>query len=352
LQASIPALVSAQNRLDAVEAAMLVTIPNTAGPPAGADFPIFDQQIALDRRGRLNLPAPFDRPDLVVFHSTYIPAHAKIASLLSKAGIPYIVCPRGGMTRNSQANKRLKKRIGNLLFFNYVVSRAVGLHYLTEGESKASVPWKLPQFVVGNGVEMPDADKLAAPGSCAGLQLLFVGRLHVLHKGLDVLLEACAEVGDQLRSADARLDLHGPDYFGSAAALIRQIKSLGLQDIVEVHGPVVGEAKTELLRRADVFLHPSRSEGHPSALLEAIAHGLPCLLTANTNMAEQVTAAGAGWQVEPSVESIAEGLQKILACDRKILQAAGANARQLAVEQFDWTRVADQCVRQYQKFAA
>ncbi len=351
LQSSIPALVAAQNRLDGVDAAMVVTIANTA-PPVDVDFPVFDRKITVESNGRLNLPVPFDRPDLVVFHSTYIPAHAKIAGELQKAAIPYIVCPRGGMTRRSQATKPWKKRLGNLLFFNWIVSNAAGLHYLTEGEVASSVEWKLPRFVVGNGVDVPEESETASPGRSTGLKFLFLGRLHIEHKGLDMLLDACAMIGGELYHAGAKLDICGPDCLGSAAVLARRISELGLEDVVAVRGPALGEAKAELLRQTDVFVHTSRTEGHPSAVLEAIAHGVPCLLTPNTNMAEQVASAGAGWQVEPTPGAIAQRLLEIVASDRTVLKTVGENARRLAAEQFNWPLVAGQCIRQYRKFAA
>jgi glycosyltransferase involved in cell wall biosynthesis len=352
LQSSIPALVAAQNCLDDIDAAMVVTVANTAVPPVDVDFPVFDRKITVDHSGRLNLPAPFDRPDLVVFHSTYIPAHAKIASMLQKADIPYIVCPRGGMTRRSQATKPWKKRLGNLLFFNWIVSNAAGLHYLTEGEVASSVEWKLPRFVVGNGIDVPEESDTTSPGRSTGLRFLFLGRLHIEHKGLDMLLDACAIIGGELYCAGARLDICGPDCLGSTAWLARRISELGLEDVVAVHGPAIGEAKAELLRRADVFVHTSRTEGHPSAVLEAIAHGVPCLLTPNTNMAEQVASAGAGWRVEPAPGAIAQRLLEIVTSDRSVLKTVGFNARRLAAERFNWPLVANQCIRQYRKFAA
>jgi len=351
LQASIPALIAAQNRIDGVEAALAVTVPNATEHPR-MTFPVFDGKISVGRAGRLNLPEPFDRPGLVVFHSTYIPAHATIAAQLRNAAIPYIVCPRGGLTRRSQATKRWKKKLGNLLFFNWVVANAAALHFLTEGEIDASTPWRRPRFVVGNGVEVPDESQLASPGKADNLRLLFIGRLHVDHKGLDMLLDACRLVRDDLHDAGARLELHGPDCSGSREILAERIRTLQLHEIVDLHGPCLADAKATLLKRADVFVHPSRTEGHPSSVLEAMSYGVPCLLTPNTNVAGRAVEAGAGWQVEPTAAGIAEGLMRILTADRTTLRTSGANARRLAVEQFAWPRVADQCLEQYRRFAA
>ncbi len=351
LTVSIPALIESLDRLDGVEAALAISAANPERPPE-MEFSVFDQQIRTDDGGRLNLPAPFDRPDLVVFHSTYIPAHAVLATRLQRAAIPYVLCPRGGMTRYAQSYRWWKKGIANLLFFNKLVARAAAINCLTHGEAEASQGWNRPMFVVGNGVCMPGSTDLASPGRATALRLVFIGRLHLQYKGLDLLLQACRLLQTELRRAGAAVELYGPDCQGSAKVLAGRIAAMHLEDVVSLHGPVLGEAKTALLSQTDVFLHPSRSEGHPVAVLEALAHGVPCLLTPVTNLAEEVAAAGAGWKVEPSAEGIAAGIREVLATDRKQLQRAGAAARRLAEENYTWEEVAVRWVEEYRRCAA
>ena len=354
---SVPALVAAQNRLDGVAAALLPTVSG-AGPLPEGDFLVFGRKNLLRGSAGLNLPVPFNRPDLVVFHSTYIPAHLQIGRRLRRMGVPYVICPRGGMTRYAQAYKWLKKRAGNLLGFNRLVAHAGALHCLTRGEAEASRDWNCPIFVVGNGVHLPRTSDLASPGDAPPLRLVFVGRLHVTIKGLDMLLDACRLVRRELRRARARVELYGPhsngsvDCQGSRKFLAGRIAGLGLQDVVTLPGPVVGKTKTAAFQRADVFLHPSRTEGHPSAVLEALAHGVPCLLTPGTNMADEVAAAGAGWKVEPSPEGIAAGISEIISQNALTLRQAGVRARRLAGQEYSWANVATRSVKAYRRYAA
>lgn len=361
LNASVPGLVAAQNRLANVEAALVATLGMPAGSaelkandrvPLGADFSVFGPDALRMGGAKLDLPAPFDRPDLVVFHSTYIPAHVRIARILRRLAIPYVICPRGGMTRYAQNCKWFKKRIGNLVFFNRLVAGAVALQCLTPGEAAASQGWNRPVFIAGNGVDLPDDAELTATKTVNSLRFVFMGRLHVDHKGLDMLIDACALVRDELRKAGARIELCGPDCQGSVRNLTAQIARRKVGDVIRLVSPVTGAAKTALLAAADVFVHPSRTEGHPIAVLEALAHGLPCLLTPNTNMAEDVAAARAGWAVEPTSEGIAAGLQKVLCLGEHELKAAGLHARQLAAEQYTWQSVAHRSVAAYRKYAA
>ncbi len=348
---SVPALVAAQNRLDGVEAALVLTAtkPTTSCP---WEFPVFDRKIAVTSDGRLDLPAPFDRPNLVVFHCPYHFTHAALAAKLRKVGIPYVICPRGGMTRFAQSFHGWKKRLGNVLFFDRMVRGAAAVNCLSRGEAAASGDWRRPTFVTGNGIELPDEADLATPGRATRLRLVFIGRLSVEYKGLDMLLEACASLRDELGERPATVELYGPDSHGSRRKLIGLIAKHGLSELVTMPGPVAGEAKRVLLRRTDVFLHTSRSEGHPMAVLEALAHGIPCLLTTATNVADDVAEAGAGFRAEPTPAGIAAALRDALAATPEELQKAGRHARQMALRHFGWPHVARRSVEQYRQWAA
>ena len=363
---SVPGLVAAQNSLPGVQAALVATlglsaIPSDLGSPRAAgtgklgrerNIQVFDGKSLFLPSGKIGLPSPFDRPDLVVFHSTYIPAHAAIARRLRSAAIPYVICPRGGMTRRAQDWKWLKKRLGNLLFFNRLVAGAAALHCLTSGEAAASPGWNRPIFVVGNGVDLPPEDEILPVQPTTAVRMVFMGRLHVDHKGLDMLVKACRIVHQELLGAHARVEVHGPDSNGGRELLDKLIDRLGVGDVVSLRGPVSGRAKTVLLAEADVFLHPSRTEGHPIAVLEALAHGTACLLTPNTNMADEVAAAGAGWRVQATPAGIAAGLRQVLSLEPGQLRQAGINARRLAGRCYTWPVIADRSVEAYRGYAA
>lgn len=100
-------------------------------------------------------------------------------------------------------------------------------------------------------------------------RIIAVGRL-VHQKGFDLLLEAVAHV-----SADIRWTLEILGEGPLRAALERQIDHLGLRDRVTMPGNCADLASA--YERADAFVLPSRYEGFPNALLEAMAHGLPVI---------------------------------------------------------------------------
>jgi glycosyltransferase involved in cell wall biosynthesis len=106
------------------------------------------------------------------------------------------------------------------------------------------------------------------------LRIVFVGTLGSFYKGPDVLLEAVALCKAQAIPVRVR-------FIGSGQqmrALQNRCVRLGIDEQVEFAGSVTaGEPVRRELDQADLFVLPSRAEGVPRAMLEAMARGLPCL---------------------------------------------------------------------------
>jgi glycosyltransferase involved in cell wall biosynthesis len=104
--------------------------------------------------------------------------------------------------------------------------------------------------------------------------LLCVGSLDQMYKGPDVLLEAmrlCRQEGFVMR-----LTFVGEGRF--RPAMVAKAAALGLRDAAAFVGSVPpGECIRHQLDQADLFVLPSRTEGMPRAMLEAMARGLPCI---------------------------------------------------------------------------
>lgn len=343
---SIPRLVRALDDLG-MPVALYTTNP-LAPFSQEQNYPVFYYRDYGNILDITRLPAPFDNPDLVVFNDVYVIPHILLAYRLRQRGTPYIMTPRGGLTVGAQNMKRRKKRIANFLFFNAMVKGAIAIHCLSENEAQDTRKWGRPVFVAGNGVDLPTIDGGDHAGDRDSLQLVFIGRLDIHHKGLDLLLEASRLAQDVLREVNATINLYGPEVAGSRAKMTAYIFQHQLSDVVILHGPTYGAEKDWVLRHADLFLHPSRFEGHPMAVLEALAYGVPCLLTPGTNIGDEVSLAGAGWCTAPHSEAIAACFREILR-NRHQLSAARCHARQLATEQYSWRHVGERVVEEYLK---
>ena len=120
--------------------------------------------------------------------------------------------------------------------------------------------------VVPNGVAVPDL----APGLRRGRDIVYLGRLEIAQKGLDLLLVAFARVAPRI---DGNLVIagDGPD----RRAIEKQAAGLGISHRVRFAGRVGGAAKFELLARARVVVMPSRFETYGIVAVEALSVGTP-----------------------------------------------------------------------------
>lgn len=104
-------------------------------------------------------------------------------------------------------------------------------------------------------------------------RLIYVGTLYQLYKGQDVLIKAvgkCAREG-----FNVYLDILGE---GSYRKYLEELaKELGVCKRVRFHGMVNKDKVIEMLDQADLFVLPSRTEGLPRAMIEAMARALPCI---------------------------------------------------------------------------
>ncbi len=304
----------------------------------------------------------FGKPDLVVFHSVYIPFQVALARRCRQVGWPYIATVHGGLAYLAQKFKRTKKRIANLLFFRSFVENAVAIHAISEMEAAQIQPQfdVKKTFIVPNGVderlfEIEDRFTPADLGDFANktdLMLGFVGRLEVNHKGLDFLLDAMAILKSWLGGLKCKLFMVGPfhskkdqDYILSA------IKSLGLENMVKLCGPKYDDEKWSYFLACDVFVHPSRYEaGVPISLLEAMALGRPCLAAPGANIDDIIREDGA-WGCEPDPESIANVIMDIYK-SRESLPVVGQHLKDFAYSRFTWRKVAEQLREKYSDILA
>lgn len=291
------------------------------------------------------LPPPFDAPDLIVFHEVYRPQFLSISRQAKRSGIPYIIVPHGGLSVEAQKKKRLKKMLANRLLFNRFFDGAAVLQCLSEREKEAlRVPRR--SFICPNGVSLPERRK--EPGSGETLRLVYIGRLEIKIKGLDLLLQAVSENAAFLREHHVVLDLYGPDSPNDRAFLTDMIARSELADIVSLHGPVFDNEKEAALLGADCFIQTSRSEGMPMGLMEALSYGLPVIVTEGTGLAADAERFDMGFGCETSAEGVGSALRRAVE-EREQLTEKGRRARTYIENALSWDMVAQVEISEYLK---
>jgi glycosyltransferase involved in cell wall biosynthesis len=233
--------------------------------------------------------------------------------------VPYVLSPRGSFDPWALAYKGDKKRAYLSLIEKRNLRHAAFVHCLTRREAE-QVRALVPQArceVIPNAVTIDtspvakdDRDALLVrfPELRGKRIALFLSRIHE-KKGLDLLVPAFARVA--ARVPDSHLVIAGPDEGGYKATVEGLVRRQGLEPRVTFTGLVNGEDKRAVFAAAELFALPSYSEGLPVVVLEAMAMGLPVLITRECNLDDEVLAAGAGVIAKPTIKSIADGLERI-----------------------------------------
>ena len=125
---------------------------------------------------------------------------------------------------------------------------------------------------------------------------------------------------------------------------------MGVAANVSFPGFVTGVAKDSAFSAADLFALPSYTEGFSIAVLEAMAHGLPVVLTPQCNFPEAAEA-GASLEVVPEAGPLAEALAQLMVSPEKARQM-GIRGRALVEEKYSWDTVAAQLLDAYRQLAA
>lgn len=159
-------------------------------------------------------------------------------------------------------------------------------------------------------------------------RICFIGRLDE-QKNLFALLEA-------IKDLDVELVIVGTGALGKR--LCEEVNSHGLS--VRFMGNVPHHQLPEILNSSALFILPSHYEGHPKALLEAMACGLPVIGTDVPGIRELICHRETGYLCGISPEEIRAAIQDVLG-DADLRARMGCNAREFVVENFSLERVVE-----------
>lgn len=275
--------------------------------------------------------------DLIHSHSVFTPEHPYITEKLRR---PYVVTPNGGYSAEVvKGRRRGMKAIWLILREQHYLQGATFVHVVSrreEADIKSVCPGARTVFAP-NGVTVP-SEPLEYRGDPNAI--VFLGRLAIEHKGLDLLIRGYAEYLRNVEDHGSSLTLAGPDFRGGTRRAQAIAEAEGIASRVSFPGPLYGDDKTDLLMHTGLFAHTSRWEGLPLAVLEALACARPVLVTPETNLSHAVAEARAGLVVEANQNAIARGFQVFfeLSMDERVQMSR--RARQLVEDSHSWERTA------------
>jgi glycosyltransferase involved in cell wall biosynthesis len=265
---------------------------------------------------------------------------------------PYVVFPHGMLDpwfKRTFPLKHLKKQLYWLAWEYRVLRDARAVCFTTPIERDDAVKTLWPQrwnpAVVSFGTSEPPGDEArqreAFLAHYPGLQqrrfFLFLSRIH-RKKGCDLLLEALGRIGPA--HPDLDLVIAGPDEEGLRPDLEAQARRLQIGHRVHWTGMLEGDLKWGAFHAAEAFVLPSHQENFGVAVVEALACGVPVLISDKVNIWPEIVHDQAGIVNPDTVEGTYRSMETLLGMKAEERQRMVRNGQACFRARYEMTRTA------------
>ena len=284
--------------------------------------------------------------DLVHIHAVFNHASVAAARACRKAGVPYIVRPLGTLDPWSMKQKAGRKKIFWSLVGKRMLQGSAAVHYTAVAEKTAAEE----SLSINHGRVIPlgvEVNESAPTTRAADYFRDLAGRRYVLllsrldpKKNVESLIDAFKSLNNDA----LRLVIAGD---GSRDYVSSLKQRAGDSQTIIFTGWIEGEQKEALLRDAALFVLPSHHENFGLSVMEAMARGVPVLVSPHVNLVPEIKAANAGWIVDlPHLNVIlAAALENETERTRR-----GKSAYEFA-QQYSWQRTAAELAKLYRQLA-
>lgn len=282
---------------------------------------------------------------------SYAPTCA--AAIARNRQIPYTVRTQGQLTPWALTQSPLKKQLYTKLIERHNLTQAAAIHCTTvqEAEDLRNFGITTPTITLPLGVESPPQLPTAKtelhyldriPDD--RLIILFLSRLHP-KKRPDLLINAFKQVAAQ--NSHCHLIMAGSGDRDYVDYLQQLVVKCNLSDRISFPGFVTGNHKNILLQGADIFALPSYSENFGIAVAEAMAAGLPVIVTPGVQIASEIAAANAGMIIDNETELVTAITQLLESPEMR--SHLRNNAIKLAQTKYNWNQIASQLISNYRE---
>lgn len=291
--------------------------------------------------------------DVVHLHSLYLFTNLVTGYWCRHFQKPYIMRPHGTLDPFLFNRHRGRKMLMEHLFEHRNLQNAAGIHFTTEEEKELASPHTFQRqgFVIPNGINLSDFAQLPSPGEFSELYpetrgkrcILFLSRLN-FKKGLDLLIPAFIDIARE--HPDIHLIVAGPDDEGLGEQARQQLCHAKMLNRATFPGMLEGHKKLTAFAAAQFFVLPSYSENFGIAVVEAMACGLPVIISDKVNIWREVQRANAGIIVPCRIPELVSAMKKMLHSDN--LTEIGQNGKTFAAHEFDWNAIGSRLAKMYQ----
>jgi glycosyltransferase involved in cell wall biosynthesis len=311
--------------------------------------------------------------DLIHLHAIWNYPTAAAAYYCRQYKKPYIIAPRGALYPYTIGKNAWKKWPYYKLVAKRDVEGATTVHYTAEDEAErchSFLALKNQAIIIPNGINISELNDLPLKESLKERYpilkektvILFLSRINWI-KGLDILVKAFAMLAKERKDTHLLIvgDDDGDGYENKVKGWIREyglnywdygLGHKGLEknkDIkVTFTGALNGREKFEAFAGSDLFVLPSYSENFGMAVVEAMACGIPVVISNKVGIYKEVEKNNAGIIVETNPESLLKGIKTILDNEKRKKEIA-ENGERLVKEYYDINKVADMMIKVYEE---
>jgi glycosyltransferase involved in cell wall biosynthesis len=296
-------------------------------------------------------------PDVVHIHGEFNPDNLRVPRVFD---CPIVLSPHGAFhpvvfAKSKRLAKRLYVALATPLLYQKAVFHALTPYSFERGHDHVpSSDW----YIAPNGPSLTLEPFQATlrrrrRNPSDPVRFLYVGRLHVHTKGLDLVLEALASIVRRSLDRGCRLTLVGPDWDHGRAELEAMVNALGITPWVEFAGVKIGKELAAAYQDSDVYIQCSRHEGQSLAATDALLFGMPAILTDTIALCSypEVRNASHVLVVPPRAGEIAAAMVKAVEEFEDLLARADQERAKLHAR-FSWDAVARAHVEQYNKIVS
>lgn len=290
-----------------------------------------------------DLPKPFNKPDIIVFHEIYRIEYVSLYKQVLRCNIPYVIIPHGSLSYGAQRKKYLKKKTANFLLFNSFINSANALQLLSKFENETTLFGK-NKFIETNGITSTNRKKEIFNND--NIVITYIGRLDLYYKGIDILIKAVSKISNFLTEMRVKLFIYGPDSNGELKKIKKCLINGNAEKLFSLNMGISGAEKENTLLYTDYFIQTSRSEGMPMGILEALSYGIPCIITEGTTLGDLVRKYDAGWVSKTDSESLSNTIKQAI-IEKDKLPTKSKNAIRLCHEEFSWDNITKSTIEKY-----
>lgn len=285
------------------------------------------------------------KPDVVHVNCCWMPACAMIQKIVQKLRYKVMLTPHGML--EPWIIKRhywTRKFPALMLYQRTAICKADCLQATAESEREhlLELGYNSNIKIVKLGIDVESIEMKKSWRKTK--QILFLSRVHV-KKGINYLIEAVSILREQLHGYKIVVAGEGEaDYVDS---LKSQIRTEGLDDMVELIGGVYGDKKWELFQTSDFFVLPTHSENFGLVIAEALASGTPVITTVGTPWSGLHEIDSGAW-IEVGTQPLLDTMKKFLALNDEELEVMGRNGRKLIETRYSARVMAEEMMNIYE----